>query len=439
MRTTILITILSSFLLLSCNKKEPVQLTEYVKPLIGTDAHGHTFPGASVPFGMVKLSPDTFNEGWDWCSGYHYSDSSIMGFSHTHLSGTGRGELLDVLIMPTTGSVQFEPGSKSNPDEGYRSRFSHENEIAKAGYYSVLLDDYQIKAELTTTLRAGFHRYTFSKNQNANLVIDMAHSFKTDSIKAGYIQIVNDSLVVGSHHSRGWGEGNEEYWTDHEVFFALRLSQPIISSSFKVDGAIIERTSQANGKSVKTNLVFDMKKTEPLLVKVGISMVDMAGAIENLDKEIPGWDFDLVANQANDSWENILNTFKVEDENQTKKEVFYTSLYHACIAPYVASDFDGRYMGFDHKIHQANGFTNFTGLSLWDTFRAANPLYTLVAPDKVSDIINSMLAQYKEYGLLPVWPLCNSETNCMIGYHSIPLIVDAYLKGIGGFDAEKAF
>jgi predicted alpha-1,2-mannosidase len=423
----------------SCKNSEPIALTSYVKPIIGTSGHGHTFPGATVPFGMVQLSPDTYNEGWDWCAGYHYSDNSIMGFSHTHLSGTGRGELLDVLMMPTTGAIQFEPGTRENPDTGYRSRFSHQNEVAKAGYYSVILDDYQIKAELTATQRAGFHRYTFGKDEKTNLIIDMAHSFKTDSILNGTIRIINDTLIVGSHRSKGWGEGNEKYWVQHEVFFAARLSKPIKAASFWVDGKIVENVKDVQGKFVKTNLVFDIAKNKQLLIKVGISGVDVDGAIKNVDGEIQNWDFDKVVQNADKAWNETLKTFQVNDENQANKETFYTAVYHACVAPFTGSDVDGRYMGFDHKIQKVSGFTMSTGLSLWDTFRAANPLYTIISPSKTTDIINSMLVQYDQYGLLPIWPLCNSETNCMIGYHSIPVIVDAYLKGIGGFDAQKAF
>jgi len=423
----------------SCKNSEPISLTSYVKPLIGTSGHGHTFPGAAVPFGMVQLSPDTYNEGWDWCAGYHYSDNSIMGFSHTHLSGTGRGELLDVLMMPTTGAMQFEPGTRENPDGGYRSRYSHQNEVAKAGYYSVVLDDYKIKAELTATQRAGFHRYTFDKDEKANLIIDMAHSFKTDSILNGTFSIINDTLIVGSHRSKGWGEPTEKYWVQHEVFFAARLSKPIKTASFWVDGKIVEGVKVVEGKFVKTNLVFDIAQNKQLQIKVGISGVDVEGAIKNVDAEITNWDFDKVVDSADEAWNETLNTFEVNDQNQANKETFYTAVYHACLAPFTGSDVDGRYMGFDHKIQKASGFTLSTGLSLWDTFRAANPLYTIISPAKTTDIINSMLVQYEQYGLLPIWPLCNSETNCMIGYHSIPVIVDAYLKGIGGFDAEKAF
>lgn len=422
-----------------CSTNKETNLSEFIKPLIGTGGHGHTFPSATVPFGFVKIGPDTDTEGWDWCSGYHYSDSSIMGFSHTHLSGGGRGDLLDVLIMPTTGTVKFEPGYKTNPGSGYRSKFSHKNEIAKAGYYSVLLDDYNIKAEVTATTRSGFHRYSYQNSEKGNLLIDMAHSLKSDSILDGYIKVINDSLVVGSHRSKGWGEGTEKDFVKHEMFFAARLSKPIKGLSFYIDGKIIENTKEVKGKVVKVSLSFNDLSKEPLLVKVGMSGVDIEGAIRNVDAEMPNWNFDEVASQAEMEWEKLLQTIQVNDTNKVHKEIFYTALYHACLTPYTYSDVDGRYMGFDNKIHKAEGFTNYTGLSLWDTFRAANPLYTLVAPTVTTDIIKSMLAQYEEYGLLPIWPLCNSETNCMIGYHSVPVIVDAYMKGIGGFDAEKAF
>ncbi len=432
--------LLGAIVLASCSKTaEKANYTQYINPMIGTAAHGHTTPAASVPFGLVKVGPDTYNEGWDWCSGYHYSDSSIMGFSHTHLSGTGRGELLDILIMPTTGAARFEPGSRENPGEGYRSRFSHKNEVAKAGYYSVILDDYNIKAEMTATLRAAFHRYTFSGNEKANLLIDLAHSFKTDSILNGFVKIVNDTLIVGSHRSKGWGEGDEKYWTNHEVFFAARLSKPIKSATLFADGKTSGNIKETGGKSVKVNLEFETVPNDKLLVKVGISGTDVEGAINNVDSEIAGWDFDRVVASADTAWEKVLSVIQVNDANAENKETFYTALYHSCFAPYTYSDADGRYKGFDGEIHQANGFTNYTGLSLWDTFRAANPLYTLVAPEVANNIIRSMLAQYDEYGLLPIWPLCNSETNCMIGYHSIPVIVDAYMKGIRDFDAEKAF
>ena len=441
MKNIIFALAISMFVIACSNEQEmqSINVTAFVNPFIGTSAHGHTFPGATVPFGMVQLSPDTYNSGWDWCAGYHYSDNSIMGFSHTHLSGTGRGELLDILMMPTTGAIQFNAGTRENPDTGYRSRFSHDNEEASPGYYSVLLDDYQIKAELTATQRAGFHRYTFENGKKGNLLIDMAHSLTSDSISEGYLKVLNDSVIVGSHKSKGWGVGDEKYWVEHEVFFAAKLSAPIVDVALFNDGKILTNVYETKGKVVKGNFIFDIPENEELLVKVGISGVNLEGALANLDAEINGWDFNKVKTEASNNWAEMLNKFQIEDDNRANKETFYTSVYHACIAPFTASDVDGKYMGFDKKVKQAKGFTMCTGLSLWDTFRAANPLYTFVSPTKVSDIINSMLVQYEQYGLLPVWSLCNSETNCMIGYHSIPIIVDAYLKGISGFDAEKAF
>lgn len=411
----------------------------YVNPFIGTDAHGHTFPGATRPFGMVQLSPDTGTEDWDWCSGYHYSDSSIIGFSHTHLSGTGRPELLDILLMPTTGSIVFDAGSKANPDAGYRSRFSHANETANAGYYAVHLDDYDIQAELTTSRRAGFHRYTADNAETINLIIDLAHSQNTDSISHCSFKIINDTLVVGSHKSRGWGVGDELYWVEHEVFFAARLSQPIQKASLWADGAIIEEASKIDGRHAKAALTVPVNADNQLLVKVGISAVDVEGAIKNVDAEIPHWDFDAIRIEAANEWKDILDKIQIATSDRALKETFYTAMYHSCIAPFTYTDVDNRYRGFDGKVHTAEGFTNLSGLSLWDTFRAGNPLFTILAPERVNDIIHTALAQYDEYGLLPVWPLCNSETNCMIGYHVVPVIVDAYFKGFRNFDVDKAY
>lgn len=442
MKTTLIILLVLAGTHYSCNQKNSVgslSFSQYVKPLIGTSGHGHTFPGASTPFGMVQLSPDTYNEGWDWCSGYHYSDSSIMGFSHTHLSGTGRGELMDILFMPTTGKMQFDPGTRENPDLGYRSRFSHEKEVARAGYYSVFLEDYEILAELTATTRAGFHSYTFENNENRNLIIDLAHSFKTDSILECGLRIINDSLITGFHRSKGWGEGNEKYFVEHSVYFAARFNQTFDSVITWIDGEINPASVLSSGKHVKAGLKFKNSGNKRLLVKVGISGVDEAGALKNLDSEIVGWDFNKTVFAADSSWNKLLGIISVSGDDHFLKETFYTSLYHACLAPFTASDHEGEYTGFDGIVRKTKGYTMLTGLSLWDTFRAANPLYTLISPEIVTDIVLSMLTQFDEYGLLPVWPLCNSETNCMIGYHSVPVIADAYLKGITGFDPLKAF
>ncbi len=430
--------LLATLLFVGCAPRTE-NLVEYIKPIIGTSGHGHTFPGATVPFGGVQLSPDTGTEGWDWCSGYHYSDSSIIGFSHTHLSGTGRPELLDVLLMPTTGNITFNPGTKENPDAGYRSRFSHDNETARAGYYAVTLDDYDIDVELTTSRRAGMHRYTAKNADAINLVIDLEHSQATDVISHSHLKSVNDSLIVGSHTSRGWGEGDELYWVEHEVFFAARLSRPIQGAVLWADDNAQAGLAEINGTHVKGAFTIPLPAEKQLLVKVGISAVDVDGALKNLDAEIPGWDFDAVRADAEKQWSTIVEKIHITTKDKALKETFYTAMYHACIAPFTYTDVDNRYRGFDKKIHTADGFTNLTGLSLWDTFRAGNPLFTILEPDIVKNIIHSALAQYDEYGLLPVWPLCNSETNCMIGYHAVPVIVDAYFKGIRDFDVNKAY
>ena len=412
---------------------------DYVNPMIGTSGHGHTFPGATRPFGMVQLSPDTYTKGWDWCSGYHYSDSSIMGFSHTHLSGTGRGDLLDILIMPTTGKLQTEPGSRENPDEGYRSRFSHKDEHASPGYYSVLLKDYSVQAELTATVHAGFHRYTFPETKEAHIIIDLFHGYESDSVTETSIRIVNDSLITGIRKSRGWGLGQEKYWAVQEVYFAAKFSKPFASAGIVKDSLMLNGISSATGRNLKAFVNYTTKAGEKVLVKVGISPVDAEGALNNLTKEIKDWNFDRIREEAKQEWNAQLDKITVEEATDSVKTIFYTALYHSMIAPYQSSDVDGRYTGFDKKIHNANGFTNYTVFSLWDTFRAANPLNTLIQQDKVPSMIQSFLSQYNEYGLLPVWPLWGSETNCMIGYHAIPVIADAYLKGIPGIDIEKLY
>jgi predicted alpha-1,2-mannosidase len=423
----------------SSTLEDQSSLSKWVDPMIGTSGHGHTFPGATLPFGMVQLSPDTYTEGWDWCSGYHYSDGSIIGFSHTHLSGTGRGDLLDILVMPISGEVKWQPGSRENPNQGYRSRFSHKNEQALPGYYSVFLDDYKIRAELTATRRAGFHRYTFEGKEEASILIDLFHSLKSDSVIHASIRMVNDTLVVGSRQTRGWGEKGEAYWVNHEVFFAMRLSKPLSGISIQKDGRLVAGMSEDSGRIIKADLKFKDSHPSQLLVKVGISAVDVEGAIKNVDAEIPRWNFDDIRVNAKKEWEDILSKILVKTNDKERRRTFYTAIYHACIAPFTYSDVDNRYRGFDHKIHSTNGGINYTGFSLWDTFRAANPLFTLLVPERVPDMISSMLAQYDQTGLLPVWPLCSSETNCMIGYHSVPVIVDAYLNGISDFDVEKAY
>ncbi|NIG56827.1 GH92 family glycosyl hydrolase [Chitinophaga sp. Cy-1792] len=418
------------------NQGDKMDVLSYVNPFIGTGGHGHTFPGAAYPSGMVQLSPDTGLDGWDWCSGYHYSDSSIIGFSHTHLSGTGRSDLLDVMLMPTVGKLKLEPGSKTRPGEGYRSRFSHDEEVASPGYYKVRLRDYDIMAELTVSPRCGFHRYTFPENKDAHIILDLSHHYASDSVLSTSVNIVDSCTLTGIRKTKGWGEPGEKYWVNQELFYAIKVSKP-----FHADITTDNRRSEdktATGKEVKVAMNFETSKNEMVLVKVGISSVSIQNAMDNLSAEIPGWDFNDILTQAQLKWEHELAKIKVKAPEKTRT-IFYTALYHSLITPHLFNDVNKEYIGFDGKTHEAADFKNYTALSLWDTFRSLNPLLTLLDSNKVNDIVKSMLAQYDQYGLLPVWPLWSSETNCMIGYHSVPVIVDAYFKGIRNYDVEKAY
>ncbi|WP_374166084.1 GH92 family glycosyl hydrolase [Arcticibacter sp. MXS-1] len=436
MRVHISLTIFSLFLLPYSRAQ---QLTKYVDPFIGTGGHGHTFPGATRPFGMVQLSPDTFNEGWDWCSGYHDSDRSIMGFSHTHLSGTGRGDLMDILVMPGTGDIKLTPGSRSNPADGYRSVFKKESEKASPGYYSVFLDSYGIKAELTTTKRVGFHRYTFPSSDKSHILLDLFHGFKTDSVITAWVRIDNDSTITGYRKTRGWGEGDEKDFANEEIWFTARFSKPFKSAGIGRGQVLSNGLKRADGRDLKVVLNFNTLKNEAILLKVGISYVDEQGALNNLRTETPNWNFEQIRREATEEWEGAMACLQVADTTTKEKKVFYTALYHTMLAPTTFSDVDSRYKGFDKKVRSIPGLENYTIFSLWDTFRAAHPLFTITQPARVNQFIQSMLAQYKEYGLLPVWPLVGSETNCMIGYHAIPVITDAYFKGFRGYDVNLAY
>jgi len=434
--------IISISLFLCCqltivSAKQKNNLIQFVDPFIGTGSHGHTFPGAAYPFGMVQLSPDNQLEGWDWCSGYHYSDNSIIGFSHTHLSGCGRSDLMDVMIMPGVGETKLNPGDKDKPNDGYRSRFSHAEESASPGYYKVRLKDYDILAELTATARCGFHRYTFPESKNSHILLDLSHHYSTDSVLFTSLKIVGNNTVTGARKTKGWGEPGEKYWSNQQIFFVIQFSKPFESSAIAVNDKFIEQKSAA-GKNVKVVFNYQTTNGDEILIRVGISAVSVENAQQNLSKEIPSWNFNAVLNQTQAVWENELSKIKVEAPEKVKK-IFYTALYHSFLAPFLYNDVNGEYLGFDKKIHTAKNFNNYTVMSLWDTFRAENPLLTLLAPGKVNDIVESMLAQYDQYGLLPIWPLWSSETNCMIGYHSVPVIVDAYFKGIRNFDVEKAY
>lgn len=402
-------------------------LTRYVNPFVGTDAHGHTFPGAALPFGMVQLSPDTRLEGWDGCGGYHYSDSIVFGFSHTHLSGTGVPDYCDILLMPTTGEVKLNNGA-GQPGTGYSSRFSHRNEKAEAGYYQVFLKDYDITAELTASLRAGMHRYTWAAEKRSNVIIDLTHR---DKVLDSEIEIINDTTVAGYRRSSYWAN-------DQRVYFYAVFSKPFTASGIQSDEKLINE-KKASGTSLKAYLTFGANEDKTVLVKVGISAVSVEGAKNNMMTEIKDWDFNRVRMEAKETWNRELGKIRVTDKDVARKTTFYTALYHAFLVPNLFMDADGSYRGRDQQIHQAEGFDYYTVFSLWDTFRGEHPLFTITQQKRTVDFIKTMIAQYEQGGRLPVWELAACETECMIGYHSVPVIVDAYMKGIGGFDMEKAF
>ncbi len=419
--------LLISALFISCSENK--DYTHLVDPFIGTGGHGHTFPGATLPFGMVQLSPDTRWENWDGSSGYHYSDKTIMGFSHTHLSGTGAPEYCDILLMPTTGRLQILPGDENNSKTGYRSSFTHENESASPGYYSVLLDDYGVLAELTATIRSGFHKYTFPKTDSAHIIIDLKNR---DHVLESNIEIISDTEIQGFRKSRRWAK--EQF-----VYFYAEFSKPFKSYGIALNDTLIQGISKADGKSIRAFVNFTTDKNEQILVKVGISAVSIEGARKNLEAENKSWDFEKVRNSARENWNKFLSKIEVEGGTDREQRIFYTSLYHLAIAPNIFMDVDGKYRGVDHSIHMAEGFKNYTVFSLWDTFRAAMPLYTIIDQERYSDYIKTFLEMYRIGGRLPQWELAGNYTGVMIGYHTHSAILDAYVKGLRDFDHELAF
>ncbi len=412
----------------SCSIERRSDVVSYVDPFIGTGGHGHTFPGAQAPFGMVQASPDTRLSGWDGCSGYHHSDSVVYGFSHTHLSGTGCSDYGDVLLMPTVGAVRLNPGAADDPGGGYRSRFSHEREEARAGYYAVTLDDYGVRVELTATKRTALHRYRFPASDSANVIVDLAHR---DEVIESHVKIAGNAEIEGYRRSRAWA-------ADQHVYFVARFSKPFLSHGIAVDDTLRPDLNEAYGRDVKCFVRFATGAGEAVLVKVGISAVDVDGARKNIDAEAPLWDFDAARRAASDAWNESLGRIMVKGGTAAERIAFYSALYHAMLAPNLFMDVDGRYRGRDLEVHEARDFTNYTVFSLWDTYRAAHPLFTILEPERTTDFIRTFLAQYEQGGALPVWELAANETMCMIGYHAVPVIADAYLKGIRGFDAERA-
>jgi predicted alpha-1,2-mannosidase len=409
-----------------CSAKSPV---DYVNPMIGTDAHGHVYPGATVPFGMVQLSPDTRDNTWDGSSGYHYSDTSILGFSHNHLTGTGCPDLGNILLMPTVGALKLTPGTQ--PGEGYRARFSHDQESTRPGYYQVLLPDSNVKVELTASARAGFHRYTFPATTEGHVVVDLQHGIGNKMLEA-QLTIENDHVASGYRKSDGWG-GDKVY------YFVMEFSRPFDSAGV-AQGDKDVSGKETTGKETKGHFDFKTKANEQILVRVGLSTVSVEGARKNLHAEISNWDFDAVAAAARKQWDVALSKLDVETTDKNLKQTFYTSLYHTLLAPTLLSDIDGQFRGPDGNIHQTKGYDYYTELSLWDTFRAENPLLILTQPKRINDFVNTMLEHFKIFGqsTLPVWPEGGKETWCMIGNHAIPVIVEAYTKGFRDWNANEA-
>lgn len=441
-------------------------VSRYVDVFVGTGGHGHMYPGASMPYGMVQLSPDTNDFGWDGCSGYHQADGSIMGFSHTHLSGTGASDMLDVLVMPAQGPVLLQPGSRGLPDEnyhsrfdgaagsgshlsadskatpgrGYRSRYDKASEQARPGYYRVHLTDHDIAAELTATLRAGLHRYTFNGQGSGHLLVDFTHGYH-DSPKVpavvtdAQLRLIGNDTLVGGRRVHQWANGRH-------IYFAMKLSRPFSSATlYSEDTALPSGTGEAKGTHLKAALHIDDVAHAPLLVKVGISAVDIEGALRNLDAEIPGWEFDQLVQTAGDTWERELSRIRIESKSEPTLRTFYSSLYHTMLAPTLFSDADGRYRGMDLAVHQlAKGQNNYSTYSLWDTYRALHPLLTLFQPDRVPDLVNGLVRMAAESPEgPPVWPLQGVETGCMIGYHSAVVIAEAQAKGFTGIDYARAW
>ena len=418
--------------LVSCTPAEQTaetDLLQYVDPFIGSGFHGHVFVGASVPFGMVQLGPNNIDKGWDWCSGYHYSDSICIGFSHTHLNGTGCGDMGDVMVMPMT-EVNVKRGNQDDISSGYASYYRHETEEAHPDYYSVMLDRYDIKAELTATARVGLHRYTFPQGKQAHILVNLKDGVGS-IVTNSYIRQIDQYTIEGYRYTRGWSPMRK-------VYFVLQADKPIADLSLYDDTVQVAAKSQLKARAVKGVLSFGEQQL--VMVKVALSPVSCENAMANLKAEMSGFDFEHVRKACAAQWNERLSRITIETDDEAAKRVFYTSNYHTMVAPTLFCDVNGQYRGINDMIYTApEGFTNYTTLSLWDTYRTLNPLFTLVNDEMVPDIVNTMISIYHQNDKLPVWALQSGETNCMPGYSAVPIIADAYLKGFEGFDAEEAF
>ena len=423
MKKILLILIASIFVFAtSCTQKEAVETdyTKYVDPYIGSDYHGHVFVGANVPFGMVQLGPNNETQGWDWCSGYHYSDSILIGFAHTHLSGTGIGDLGDIVFMPVSDS--YDPEVDADSAYNWKSTYSHEREKVEPGFYSLHIDRYNIDAELTTTERVGFHKYNFKEDGNSHLIIDLQYGTGWDMLTDGALEQVDDFSVKGQRFSRGWAN-------DQRVFFHTTFSKEI--QDFQI--------LKENEKQGKVTAFIEFEGNGELLAKTALSPVSTEGAKANMEAETDQWNFTQVKKAAKEKWNDELSKIKIETNATADKRTFYTALYHTMIAPSLFSDVNGDYRGADREVHTNKEHETYTTFSLWDTYRAAHPLFTLVQQERVNDFINSMLNIFEQQGKLPIWHLHGNETNTMVGYSAVPVIADAYFKGFRGFDTELAF
>lgn len=439
------------------NAQAQEDLAKYVDPMIGTAKMGHTYPGATVPFGSVQLSPDTdtipyavngrYNpDVYKYCAGYQYEDSTIVGFSHTHFSGTGHSDLGDFLVMPTVGNLQLNPGTEANPDSGYRSRFSHDEETAEAGYYSVNLKDYGIKAEMTATTRVGVHQYTFPKSEQAHIILDLKSGIYNYDEKNVWtiVRVENDSTITGYRQTSGWAR-------TRKVYFAMTFSKAFKSYGQEKQPGQVYRGfwgrfdqehnfPQMAGNDLRLYFDFDTEENEAIQVKMALSPVSTEGALNNMEAEVPGWDFNAVKQQARDTWNKELQKVTVETLEESDKVNLYTAMYHAFLGPTVYMDVDGKYMGLDRNVHEADGFTNYTSFSLWDTYRALHPLFNVLQPQRNQDMVQSMMVHQEQsvHHMLPIWSHYANENWCMIGYHSASVIADAIVKGNADFDQNAA-
>ncbi|MGB0880522.1 MAG: GH92 family glycosyl hydrolase [Polaribacter sp.] len=464
MRIKITFFFLAIFIFSSCKKEfsqKTIKLSKdfvrYVNPMIGTSKMGHVYPGATAPFGMVQLSPQTnfevmFKENkyntktYEYCAGYQYRDSTIIGFAHTNFSGTGHSDLGDLLVMPTVGKLVLDPIKTKEGKKGFYSTFSHKNETAKAGYYKVDLEDYKIKAELTATERVGFHQYTFPKSSESHILLDLVYNVYHHDNKNvwTFLRVENDSTVTGYRQTKGWARTKK-------VFFAIKFSKPFKSYGHKkydtltYDGFYRRFHQEENfpemaGKDIRAYFNFDTKEDEKIKMKFALSSVSSAGALKNLEAEIPHWNFEKTKVETQQKWNKELSKIDIKTIEESQKETFYTALYHTMLSPILYEDVDGQYRGLDQNIHQSNGFTNYTIFSLWDTYRALHPLFNVIQQERNNDMIKSMLAHQEEsvHNMLPIWSHYANENWCMIGYHATSVIADATVKNIGDFDLQRA-